>query len=124
MDIGETLDVKSREWWRKWLDDHHHDKREIWVICYKKSSGQPTVAYDDLVEEAICFGWVDGMTKSIDEQRYALRFTPRRAKSNWSESNIARVAKMLSEGKMTEAGLAVVPKKILELAKRSGPGEQ
>ena len=119
MNIGETLHVKSREGWRGWLDDHHRNKREVWVICYKKTSSQPSVPYDDLVEEAICFGWVDGMTKSMDEQRFGLRFTPRKKKSNWADSNIARVGKMLTEGKMTEAGLAVVPEAVLELA-RSG----
>lgn len=120
MDIGETLDVMSREAWREWLDGNRQDKREIWVVCYKKSSGQPSVPYHDLVEEAICFGWADGMAKSMDEKRFALRFTPRRKKSSWADSNIARVGTMLREGKMTEAGLAVVSEAVLESVRGSG----
>ena len=122
MDIGETLYVTEREGWREWLHDNHEDKREVWLICYKKGSGQPSVPYDDVVEEAICFGWVDGMIKSVDERKFARRFTPRRKKSNWADSNIARVGKMLSEGKMTEAGLAVVPEEVLEKAQGRGSG--
>ena len=114
MDIGETLYVTSREKWRQWLANYREDKREIWLICYKKHTAQPSIPYNDLVEEATCFGWVDGMTKSIDEQKYALRFTPRKKKSNWSDSNVSRVARMLSQGKMTEAGLAVVPEEVLQ----------
>jgi uncharacterized protein YdeI (YjbR/CyaY-like superfamily) len=109
MKITETLYVTSREEWREWLANHHQDKAEIWLVCYKKGTGKPSVPYDDSVEEAVCFGWVDGMTRSLDEERYALRFTPRRRRSSWSASNIARVAKMVKEGKMTEAGLAAVP---------------
>ena len=124
MDIGETLCVTSRKDWRAWLADHGQDRREIWLVCYKKSRGQESLPYDDAVEEAICFGWVDGMTKSMDERRYGLRFTPRRKKSNWADSNIARVAKMLREDRMDEAGLAVVPEEVLRIAQeRSGPSQ-
>jgi len=118
MDIGETLHVTAREGWREWLHDNREDKGEVWLICYKKSSGQPSVPYEDLVEEAICVGWVDSMTKSVDERQFALR----RKKSNWADSNIARVGKMLSEGKMAEAGLAVVPEEVLEKAQGRGSG--
>ena len=123
MDITETLYVASREEWRAWLAEHHPGKREIWLECYKKGTGQPSIPYDDSVEEAICFGWVDGMPKSIDERAYALRFTPRRKKSNWSESNVSRVAKMLEQRRMTGAGLAMIPEEVLRKAQaqRSGP---
>lgn len=109
MDIGETLLVTSRQGWRDWLSQHHADRKEIWLIYYKKSSGKSGISYEESVEEALCFGWIDGAIKGIDEETYAGRFTPRRAKSPWSASNRARVARLLQEGRMTEAGLDVLP---------------
>ena len=109
MEIGETLLVSGRQEWREWLAQHHQDRKEIWLIHYKKSAGKVSISYEDSVEEALCFGWIDGTTKGIDEQRYAGRFTPRRPKSPWSASNRERVARLLREGLMTEAGLAVLP---------------
>jgi uncharacterized protein YdeI (YjbR/CyaY-like superfamily) len=109
MDIGETLLVTSRQEWRNWLSQHHADHKEIWLIYYKKSSGKSGISYEESVEEALCFGWIDGAFKGIDEETYAGRFTPRRAKSPWSASNRARVARLLQEGRMTDAGLAVLP---------------
>jgi uncharacterized protein YdeI (YjbR/CyaY-like superfamily) len=117
MDVGETLYVTSREEWRRWLADHHRDKKEIWLIFYKKASGQPSIPYDDAVEEAVCHGWVDSQMKSLDESRYAIRFTPRRKKSHWSDSNKGRALKMLREGKMTPAGMALLPSEVLQMWK-------
>src|SRR5438128_12542804 len=109
MEIGETLLVSDRLKWREWLAQHHHDRREIWLIYYKKSSGKVGISYEESVEEALCFGWIDGATKGIDEQTYAGRFTPRRPRSPWSASNRKRVARLIHEGRMTEAGMAVLP---------------
>jgi uncharacterized protein YdeI (YjbR/CyaY-like superfamily) len=109
MDIGETLLVTSRQEWRNWLSQHHADHKEIWLIYYKKSSGKSGISYEESVEEALCFGWIDSAIKGIDEETYAGRFTPRRAKSPWSASNRTRVARLLQEGCMTEAGMAVLP---------------
>jgi uncharacterized protein YdeI (YjbR/CyaY-like superfamily) len=109
MDIGETLLVTSRQEWRNWLSQHHADHKEIWLIYYKKSSGKTGISYEESVEEALCFGWIDGAIKGIDEETYAGRFTPRRAKSPWSASNRTRVARLLQEGRMTETGMAVLP---------------
>jgi uncharacterized protein YdeI (YjbR/CyaY-like superfamily) len=109
MEITETLFVQSRQEWRAWLAQHHQDRKEIWLIYYKKSSGKTNITYDESVEEALCFGWIDGTNKGIDNEKYAGRFTPRRPKSPWSASNRERVARLLSEGRMTEAGLAVLP---------------
>ena len=78
---------------------------EIWLVFYKKASGKQTVSYDHAVEEALCFGWVDGMKKKLDEECYAFRFTPRKAKSAWSKSNLQRVERLIAEGKMMPAGL-------------------
>ncbi len=113
MEIGETLLVTTRQEWREWLAQHHRDRKEIWLIYYKKSAGKKGIAYDEAVEEALCFGWIDGTNKGINEETYAGRFTPRRPKSPWSASNRARIARLLEEGRMTEAGLAVLPAELL-----------
>ena len=109
MDIGETVTFRSRDAWRRWLARHYQDKREIWVVYYKKSSGKSGVSYDESVEEALAYGWIDGQTKSIDDVSYAGRFTPRKPNSNWSASNLARVKKLLAEGRMAQPGLATLP---------------
>ncbi len=102
-----TLYVKSRDEWRSWLEKNGRSCREICLIYYKKNSGKPRIAYDDAVEEALCFGWIDGKTIRIDEERYGQRFTPRNPKSHWSPINIRRAKRLIKEGKMTEAGLGV-----------------
>ena len=109
MEIGETLLVYTADEWREWLALHHQAKKEIWLVYYKKTSGKSGISYEESVEQALCFGWIDGAIKGIDAETYAGRFTPRRAKSPWSESNRARVARLLRDGRMTEAGLAVMP---------------
>jgi uncharacterized protein YdeI (YjbR/CyaY-like superfamily) len=78
-------------------------------VYYKKDSGKTGIGYDESVEEALCFGWVDGQTKGLDKARYAGRFTPRRAGSNWSASNRERVKRLLDQGRMTAAGKQVLP---------------
>jgi uncharacterized protein YdeI (YjbR/CyaY-like superfamily) len=109
MEIGETLYVITREGFRKWLEKNHKSKKEIWLVQYKKVTKKPSINYVDAVEEAICFGWIDGLEKSMDSERCALRFSPRRPKSNWTETNKERAKKMIAEGKMTEAGRATFP---------------
>jgi uncharacterized protein YdeI (YjbR/CyaY-like superfamily) len=84
-------------------------KREIWLVSYRKSTGKPSLRYVDAVEEALCFGWIDGLEKTIDSERYALRFSPRRPKSNWTETNKERARRLIAEGRMTEAGFASLP---------------
>jgi uncharacterized protein YdeI (YjbR/CyaY-like superfamily) len=101
--------VETREEWRDWLAKHHGRESEIWLVYNKKQSGRPRVAYAEAVEEALCFGWIDGITKPMDENRYAQRFTPRREKSNWSSLNRQRFARLVKEGRMTDAGLARRP---------------
>src|SRR5712692_6477148 len=114
MEIGETLLVTTRQEWREWLAQHYRDRKEIWLIYYKKGSGKTGISYEESVEEALCFGWIDGINKGINEETYAGRFTPRRPKSPWSASNRARAARLLREGRMTEAGLAVLPAEVLQ----------
>jgi uncharacterized protein YdeI (YjbR/CyaY-like superfamily) len=110
MEIGETLYVTNRDDFRKWLIPNHKVQKEIWLIQYKKATKKLSINYVEAVEEALCFGWIDGFEKSIDSERYAMRFSPRRPKSNWTETNKERARKMISEGRMTEAGLAALPK--------------
>jgi uncharacterized protein YdeI (YjbR/CyaY-like superfamily) len=121
MDIGETLHVTSREEWRRWLADHHRERKEIWLVFHKKASGKPSVSYDDAVEEAICYGWIDSQVKSIDEEKFARRFTPRRQGSNWSRYNEARALNMLRQGKMTHAGEELLPDTVLKMWNEQRP---
>jgi uncharacterized protein YdeI (YjbR/CyaY-like superfamily) len=107
--VTETVYVASRAEWRAWLARNHDKKTEIWLIYPKKNSGLPRVAYRDAVEEALCFGWIDGIVKPIDETRYTQRFTPRKPKSNWSELNRRLYARLLAEGKIAPPGLAKPP---------------
>lgn len=109
MQIGETLYVTTRDNFRKWLLKNHQSKKEIWLIRYKKATKKPSIDYVEAVEEAICFGWIDNIEKSMDAERYALRFSPRRPKSNWTNTNKDRARKMIAEGRMTEAGRVSLP---------------
>lgn len=113
MEIGEKLHVNNREEWRAWLAGHHQDKAEIWLVLYKASSGKREFTLDHAVEEALCFGWIDSILKPLDPASYALRFSPRRKKSPWADSNRARALKLLREGKMAPAGMAVLPPEII-----------
>ncbi len=100
----EQLYVTDRDEWRNWLDKHHSQKKEIWLVYYKKHTNKPRIAYNDAVEEAICFGWIDSTVRTLDDERYMQKFTPRKKKSNWSDLNKERARKMIKAGKMTEAG--------------------
>jgi uncharacterized protein YdeI (YjbR/CyaY-like superfamily) len=109
MDVSETLTVSHPDEFRSWLEQNCRTKKEIWLVIYKKASGRSIIAYDQAVEAALCFGWIDGMMKSLDAERYAQRFTPRRPGSHWTEANLAKARRLLAEGRMTEAGRAVLP---------------
>jgi uncharacterized protein YdeI (YjbR/CyaY-like superfamily) len=91
---------------RAWLEDHHDTDSEVWVGYYKKATGKPTMTWSDAVDEALCFGWIDGKVQRIDDERHRQRFTPRRPKSNWSEVNIGKVAELRAQGRMMPAGEA------------------
>ena len=108
MEIGKTLYVADREQWRAWLAEHHDKEKEIWLIYYKKGSGEPRIPYNDAVEEALCYGWIDSIVKGIDDKKYTQRFTPRKPKSNLSAMNRERVRRLLDQDKMTAAGLAAI----------------
>lgn len=109
MDIGERFVARSAAEWRAWLEENHAVRPDIWLILYKKGTGETGVRYEEAVEEALCFGWVDSQMKSVDSRCYALRFSPRRKASNWSATNRTLAARLIEEGRMTDAGLAVLP---------------
>jgi len=99
------LYFKDRNEWREWLEKNHAVSDGVWLIYYKKLSGKPRIAYDDAVEEAICFGWIDGKIKRVNEDYYEQWFTPRRQGSRWSELNLKRASKLIEQGKMMPPGL-------------------
>jgi len=108
VEITETLYVRDREAWRDWLKKHHSDKQEIWPVFFKKHIKKPCVTYDQAVEEALCFGWIDSIIKRIDEEKHCMRFTPRKNTKCWSNLNRRRFRKMVEQGRMTQAGLGKV----------------
>jgi uncharacterized protein YdeI (YjbR/CyaY-like superfamily) len=89
---------------RAWLEEHHATASELWVGYYKKATGRPSLTWSEVVDEALCFGWIDGKVQRIDEHRHRQRLTPRRRNSNWSAVNIAKVAELRAQGRMTPAG--------------------
>jgi uncharacterized protein YdeI (YjbR/CyaY-like superfamily) len=104
-----VLLVKNAAAWRSWLSDHHSDSAGVWLVLAKKGFTEPTsMNYDEALDEAICFGWIDGQIRRRDEATYDTRFTPRRAKSMWSKNNVVRVERLQGEGRMREPGLAAV----------------
>jgi uncharacterized protein YdeI (YjbR/CyaY-like superfamily) len=108
MEIRDTLYVTDRKQWRAWLKENHASASDVWLIYYKKHTGKPRIPYDDAVEEALCFGWIDSIVKRVDEERTAQRFSPRRPKSFLSETNRERVRRLIKAKKMTRIGLAKI----------------
>jgi uncharacterized protein YdeI (YjbR/CyaY-like superfamily) len=104
MKLGETLYVTNRKEWRAWLAKHHKTKTEIWLVYYRKDSGKPRIPYNDAVEEALCYGWIDSTNKKIDAESIAQRFSPRRKGSKLSPMNKERVRRLAAAKKMTRAG--------------------
>jgi uncharacterized protein YdeI (YjbR/CyaY-like superfamily) len=103
-----TFGARDRESWRAWLAANSASEKEIWVVFTRKHTGERSISYEESVEEALCYGWIDSTVRRIDEARYARKFTPRTNCENWSELNKRRVEKCIREGRMTEAGLAKI----------------
>lgn len=110
---------KSQKKWRTWLLKNYSESNGIWLRLYKKNSGMKSINYDQALEEALCFGWIDGQAKSYDEQSYLQKFTPRRKRSIWSKRNTEKVEQFIKEGKMHSSGLAET-----EAAKADGRWEK
>lgn len=104
----EELPVDTRAEWRTWLQEHHGTSPGVWLVRWKKGTGRPHLPYDDVVEEALCFGWIDSQPRSLDEHSSQLRVTPRKPGSSWSALNKSRVARLLEAGLMHPSGLRVV----------------
>jgi uncharacterized protein YdeI (YjbR/CyaY-like superfamily) len=109
MDIGETLTALTPTDFRRWLEANHQSKKEIWLVIYKKASGKAGISYDESIEEALCFGWIDSLAKSMDAEKYAQRFSPRRKGGNWTATNLAKARRLIAEGRMTAAGRQTLP---------------
>lgn len=109
------LYFKTSDDWREWLKSNHDKEQEVWLIFFKKETGEPSIEYESAVEDALCFGWIDSIIKKIDEKKYARKFTPRKDSSKWSELNKKRIAKLIKNNRMTEIGLAKI-----ETAKKNG----
>lgn len=114
MELSSVLHFENRKEWRKWLEENSKKEKEAWLIYYKAHTGKPSIPYDDSVEEALCFGWIDGIIRKLDDEKFGRKFMPRRKNSHWPELNKKRAERMISEGKMTKAGMAHIRK-----AKRS-----
>ncbi len=104
-----TLLVRSVDQWRAWLDEHHSSESEVWLIFHKLHTRVASIDYKDARDEALCFGWVDSLVKRLDDRRYALKFTPRRADSRWSTTNRKRYAALKASGRLKPAGLKLAP---------------
>jgi uncharacterized protein YdeI (YjbR/CyaY-like superfamily) len=109
LDVSRAVIFATAEDFYEWLARNGSEQQDLIVGIYKKGSGKQTVTLDELQETALCHGWIDGKAGTIDEERWAVRFTPRRPRSNWSEVNRERVRRLIAEERMTPAGLAVLP---------------
>lgn len=109
MQITQTLHVRDRDEWRQWLAENHATAKEIWLLYHTTESGKPRIPYLHAVEEALCFGWIDGILKKLDPTTLAQRFTPRLPKGNWTELNKERARRLIASGQMTDAGRATLP---------------
>jgi uncharacterized protein YdeI (YjbR/CyaY-like superfamily) len=115
MESEQALIFPSRAAWREWLERNHAKEKGAWLLHYKKASGKHSLNYRDAVEEALCFGWIDGKMKSLDEEKFILKYSPRRAKSLWSKINKEKAEQLIAQGRMTPAGFEKI-----EEARRNG----
>src|SRR5687768_13747284 len=110
-----SIHPATRAAWRAWLEQHHGRTEGVWLISYKRATGKPRLAYDEAVEEALCFGWIDSTARTLDDERTMQWFAPRQPRSSWSTRNKERVARLLAAGLLAPAGLAKI-----EAAKQDG----
>src|SRR5260370_3994931 len=104
-----TLEVRNRQQWRQWIAKHHASSRGTWLVRHKQHTGVKSMPYEDLVREALCFGWVDSLIKRLDDDRYAIKVTPRKPTSKWSDLNRKRWKALQTAGLLAVAGLAAAP---------------
>jgi uncharacterized protein YdeI (YjbR/CyaY-like superfamily) len=104
-----TLDIRTRREWRAWLAKHYATSPGIWLVFYRDHTGVKSIAYEDSVREALCFGWIDSLIKRLDDDRFARKFTPRKPASKWSDINRQRWTELKAEGRLARAGLDAGP---------------
>jgi uncharacterized protein YdeI (YjbR/CyaY-like superfamily) len=104
-----TLELQSRQQWRDWLAKHHESSSGVWLVFYKRYTGLNSIPYEDAVREALCFGWIDSLIRRLDDDRYALKVTPRRRTSKWSDLNRRRWRELKAAGQLAPAGVAAAP---------------
>ncbi len=114
MEPRDVTHFASAALFREWLERHHETVDELWVGYWKKATKRLSLTWEESVDEALCFGWIDGIRKTVDDESYTIRFTPRRAKSIWSHRNIVRFEAMTAEGKVVAAGHAAFEKRVME----------
>jgi uncharacterized protein YdeI (YjbR/CyaY-like superfamily) len=114
----DAIQPENRATWRRWLEEHHEQSTGVWLVRYKRHTEKPRIEYEDAVEEALAFGWIDSTARTLDDERSMIRFTPRRPRTGWAASNKKRVERLLAAGLMHPAGLAKV-----EMAKADGSWE-
>lgn len=114
-EIIETFYPSNQKQWRAWLKKNHAKKQSVWLLCYKVKSGKPSITWSDAVDEALCFGWIDSIRKSVDDETFVQFFSQRKPTSAWSKINKDKVERLIAEGRMTDAGLASI-----ETAKQNG----
>lgn len=115
MKILDCIHVSNMNEWENWLKENSNNKKEIWLIFYKKKSLKTSISYSDALDVALTFGWIDSIIKKLDDEKYLRKFTLRKNRSNWSVVNIKRVRKLISEGMMREEGMKVFNTKLLEI---------
>lgn len=108
IDPAKLLYVTTQAEWREWLANRHHVEPEVWLVYYKKETGKPRIPYNDAVEEALCFGWIDSIVRSIDEERMAQRFSPRKPRSPYSQANQERLTLLIKQGRVLPEVLATL----------------
>jgi len=104
-----TVKARTAARWRAWLADHHDSESEVWLIFPKRHTGRPSVSYEEAVNEALCYGWIDSLVRRLDDDHYAQKFTPRRPGSRWSTANRRRYARLKAAGRLRPAGLKLGP---------------
>lgn len=117
----DSLKVKDRNAWRRWLAKNHRTSQGVWLLFYKKHTRKVSVSYDEAVEEALCYGWIDSTIRRVDDESYTQRFTPRKAASRWSASNLTRMEKLVESGKVSELGMAAYLNRSTEKAGTDAP---
>ena len=115
--MTEPIYFRAPEEWRAWLAENHGEETELWVGYFKKATGEATITWPESVDQALCFGWIDGIRKRVDDRRYKIRFTPRKKNSIWSKVNLERMPQLIEEGLVKQAGMAAYDQRTVERSK-------